>query len=279
MALSFRPLLASDLAIAAGIQRVSNPRPAPAHDLARYLKIQPAGLSMVLLNDEPVGMGGVTIYGSVAWIGMMAVLPRVQRRGIGGMLLKHLIDRVEDNHCTTIVLDASDAGATLYAHFGFTQTDSSVLFELGAALLPPASRWVSPVTDADMDTLADFDACMFGANRRRVLEVYRSEAIGQCWLTRDRNGEVSGYLMMHDGWIGPWMAQTSRDARFLLGEALRQRPREGVRCIVPGANRSAHQVLDRFGFQPLRALPHMKRGVTEPADRTRIYAQASFAIG
>src|SRR5215510_4636104 len=77
--------------------------------LQRYLALQPDGWLLALDQDQPAGMGGFIDYGSFAHIGLVAVHPAMQRRGVGRRLMEELIERCEARNHATITLDASDA--------------------------------------------------------------------------------------------------------------------------------------------------------------------------
>ncbi len=71
----------------------------------------------------------------------------------------------------------------------------------------------------------------------------------------------------------------------LAAEALLQSalglPFEGPLSVhVPAGNRSALELLQRYGFEQVRANLHMGKGNREPpGQRRKIYAQTSLAVG
>src|SRR5262245_3409659 len=83
-------------------------------DLRRYLALQPDGWLLALLDGEPAGMGGAIDYGPFAYIGLMAVLPALQRRGIASAIMEQLLAWIAARGCPTVLLDASPAGERLY---------------------------------------------------------------------------------------------------------------------------------------------------------------------
>ena len=70
-----------------------------------------------------LGLGGVTSYGPFAWLGLMAVDPARQRRGIGQTLVEALVARAQELGSAVVLLDASDAGAPVYERVGFVDDD------------------------------------------------------------------------------------------------------------------------------------------------------------
>jgi len=97
---------------------------------------------------------------------------------------------------------------------------------------------------------------------------------------RDEAGQISGYFFAQKGRLGPWVATHPLDAERLLVKALAL-PYEGpISVAAPTTNPFAQALLNRHGFQPLRANCHMGRGpVGLPGQRQTIYAQTSLAVG
>src|SRR5260370_26753763 len=88
-------------------------------DLDRYRQRQPDGWLLARLDGIPAGMGGAIAYGATARIGLMAVHPDAQRRGIGRAIMEHLLEWATGRGAPPVLLDASPAGVPLYARLGF----------------------------------------------------------------------------------------------------------------------------------------------------------------
>src|SRR5215210_381071 len=70
--------------------------------MRRYLSLQPDGWLLALLDDVVVG---AMDYGPFAYIGLMAVHPSAQRRGIGLMLMQRLLAWLDARGCPFSLLD------------------------------------------------------------------------------------------------------------------------------------------------------------------------------
>src|SRR5215475_9007664 len=92
-------------------------------ELRRYLALQPDGWLLAMLDGQPAGMGGATDFGSFAYIGLMAVYPELQRRGIASAIMERLLSWIAVRGCATALLDASSAGERLYEKLGFVDRD------------------------------------------------------------------------------------------------------------------------------------------------------------
>jgi hypothetical protein len=99
-------------------------------------------------------------------------------------------------------------------------------------------------------------------------------------MLRDEGGQIAGYLFAQKRRIGPWVMRDTRDAEALLETALALPFEDTVSVVVPAVNLEAIELLQRYGFKPLRANRHMGRGPGEPpGQRQKIYAQTSLSIG
>jgi GNAT superfamily N-acetyltransferase len=250
-------------------------------DLRRYMAIQPDGWLFALLDGEPAGLGGATDYGPFAYIGLMAVHPSLQRRGVATAIMDRLLAWIEARGCPLVLLDASPAGEALYEKLGFVDQDKVLQFvQDDCALRPRLSERVAPMRADDLPALAAFDAPIFGANRAAVLAAYLASDPSRAFVARTVSEQISGYLFAQVETIGPWVASDPESAEALLAAALPLQFESGPRVLIPGANSSGSALLLRYGFSPQRALRHMRRGGDgSPARRELLYGQASFAIG
>ena len=283
--LSIRTLTLADLEVADRITRAAYQTTSSRVELMRkYLLIQADGWILATLDDDPVGLVGATNYGPFAYIGSMSVLPTVQRQGIGRALLRHILVRLEEEQCPTVLLDASESGAPLYEHFAFVDEDLVGDWVQADCMvqnmsLPQATNVLS-VGSEHVAELAAFDARYFGADRSAVFSILLQMHAGPILVTRDQTGNITGYLFAQGQILGPWVAERVDDAEALLVTALRYSRFEAFQIFTPCANVLAARLLERNGFHLQRTLRHMRRG--EPIalrDRSKLYGQASFALG
>lgn len=284
--IAIRTLTDTDLVMAEEIIRAAyKTTGAQQKTLRRNLQLQPDGWIIALLNGEPVGLVGATDYGSFAYVGLMSVLPQVQRQGVGRALIEYLLGWLDARGCPTVLLDATPEGAALYTQFGFVVDDQAAQWQRNTseAVVPlsqPATRRVSVLRMQDMEELTAFDAHYFGAGRAAVFAALAREYEERAFIIRNVRGRISGYIFAQARSLGPWVAETPEDAETLLLSAL-QLPFEGSPMVnLATAHEQGNALLRHYGFVVLRNLPHMRRG--EPAllrKRTMIYGQTSFALG
>jgi GNAT superfamily N-acetyltransferase len=254
-----------------------------AREVSRYLELQPDGWVLATLGGRPVGLGGAVDYGPCAYIGMIGVLPEVQRRGIGLAIMRYLLDWLDARGCPTVLLDASAAGAPLYERLGFVDDDRALLFrrdEQGTPVVATApSTRLAGLEVADMAEVVSFDAPIYGAPRAAMLGSYVREYAGRAFVARDAAGQVAGYLIAREAAVGPWAARSPTDAAVLLAGALELPFEAAPTAIVPASNEAAAQLVEAHGFRLQRALRHMRRGIPLAGRRALLYGQASFAVG
>jgi len=279
-----RDLAAVDplLRAAFGIERDFTPR------LRRYLAIEPDGWFVGEQGGALLGTVGVVRYPGFAYIGLMAVAPAQQQRGLGRWLLEHALAWLEHGGVGCAVLDATSAGAPLYEKLGFV--DAGVTIEMarrggGAGAPARAQVAIARVGEADGDAAAlrALDRTLFGAERGALWTRLAAEAdpVVPTWLAREQ-GRAAGYLTLQPGLLGPWAATGPSVAEALLAHALAIVPAAApLRVQVPGANAAAAvPLLEAAGFAVQRRLRHMRRGDLARAPVWRdVYGKASYCLG
>lgn len=233
--------------------------------IEREFAIQPEYYWVSEEAGEITGSVAAIRYGDIAYIGMMGVDPARQGRGIGRALLNTAIERLERDRCLTMLLDATDAAEPLYRKSGFV--DEGASYDLRGV---PAGASGDVVLINDAAALVEFDAQVFGANRRHAIERLLAEPAARC-LQSD-----GGYLIAQQSVLGPWVAQDPATAEALLALCRRQE----WRVMMPAENKTGLLLLQQTGFQVRREVRHMRRGRPFPRDgRAITYGQASFALG
>lgn len=293
MKYTVRPMLVEDLDTANRLCIAAYATPkAPLGDykqeLEQYLRMQPDGWYFVCNdseNGEAVGVGGTVNYGTFAYIGMIAVDPPMQRRGVGKAIMQQLLDWLRSQGCQCVVLDATEAGAGLYQQLGFRDVGLTAVFRPGdiqeqskIASAKSSATAISVLTRTELPGLVRFDAHYFGAERHTVLETYFADYPKRLLVARGEQGHIIGYVLAQDSSLGPWVASSVGVAEDLLRAALRMPFENALRLRIPAENEDAVVLVKRAGFQQVRSLRHMQFGEVD-LDRSEIYALASLAIG
>jgi ribosomal protein S18 acetylase RimI-like enzyme len=266
--------------------------------LRRYLALEPDGWLVGEVQGEVqgaprlAGTVGTLSYGGFAYIGLMAVAPVAQSRGVGRRLLEAALASLDRRGVGCAVLDATAAGAPLYERLGFV--DAGLTYDLvrvapGAepepAAVSAAGAQVTRATTArDLADVASVDARHFGADRTPMWTRLAAEGF-PLWLVRagsaGRGDGALGAMALQPGQIGPWVAEDVEVGAALLRCALAEAPRDQpLRVQVPGDALAARELLLGTGFEVRKALRHMRRGdLTKVPSWARVYGKGSYCLG
>jgi GNAT superfamily N-acetyltransferase len=278
----------SDLGAADGLMRAAFERSTSfLEHLQLSLQLEPDGLLAAEESGRVVGMVGAVDYGAIAYIGLMAVDPNRQGRGIGRMLMERLLAWLDDRKCPMALLDATDKGARLYETLGFVEDSMAYVFErvVETPRAPPdkpapGNFIVRPASGDDLAELAVFDTPVFGADRSVLFAAVWPEFRARCRVARDGSGRLTGYLFVRGSQLGPWAAADGATAEQLLSAALQFSFDAPPHVLVPRGNRACIELLSRHYFVERRRLRHMRRGGDGPPGvPARLFGQSSFAHG
>jgi GNAT superfamily N-acetyltransferase len=282
MDISIRVLTPDDLEIADGIVTSAfGFTDSRAGEIQRYFTLETNRWFLAAYRDQPAGVVGATNYGPFTYLGMMTVRKELQRRGIGQAMLQHMLNWADSQAISFLRLDASEAGYPLYSRFGFEMLDQALMFQL--ADYRPSSNFpqqVRPLKFQDIQTLADFDTPIFGANRAGLFQALLTDFPDRGFAVYDASGDMAGYLFAQTRRLGPWAACSPQAAESLLQAALTLIYKGVPLAIAPKKNTAASDLLGRYGFNHVLTNRHMQRGRSDiPGQRTAIYGETSFAVG
>jgi GNAT superfamily N-acetyltransferase len=265
-----------------------SPDPEFLTPLLRLYESWPAA-RFYLMEESRVIAGAVAAfsYPEFASIGYMVVDPDYQGKGIGRALMQQVMQALQQNGITRITLEATVAGAPLYASLGFVEVGQPRSVYLRQAnlpfpALPPASHLrLAPLTLADPPQIITFDTPIFGTNRHDLLQHLLASELVEGVAAWDIAGQLQGYALLSQGSaIGPCVAVDAAVAEQLIYELLLRATNPTPRLILPEGNLQAVQVAERLGFTKLRFCRHMQFGDAQPwGDLSRCYAIHSFATG
>ena len=224
-------------------------------------------------------------YGGFGWVCMVLVSEAYRRRGLATDLMNRVI---EDLERAGIVpgLDATPAGREVYKQLGFEEMYR--LERLWAervsnlADVPETPVVIAPMTAAEIDEIAGYDATTFGADRTPLLRHLYERAPERAFVARAGQW-LAGYVLGRDGrqvtQIGPVTAEDEDIAIALICRAL-----DGMAggAVIDAAE---HQTavtdwLKRSGFSFQRPYIRMLRGRSEPVDKMGyVFAVAGPELG
>ncbi len=251
--------------------------PSRRRELELYLLVQPDGWFVIEERGEIVAAAGAIAYGSFCWIGLVATHPAAQGRGLATRLSRHLLEWAASRGCVTVALDASDVGRPVYERLGFRALGPTVELVRDAGRRPHARTGADRLEPGDLDEILALDRATFGGDRGTLLRALAREYRDSTYVTRDRRGRLTGYLVEREQLIGPGCAGDMSSAKRLV-HSTRNDGRE-QRLLVPLESGFLDALLE-LGLVERRRLTHMRLGELEiPGARRQLIAQLSFAAG
>lgn len=258
--LLLRPMIHSDIAAGLRLCRASGWNQI-ARDWEHFLARNPAGARVIQKQDVVVGTVASLRYGGFGWLAMVLVDPVERGRGLGSRLLTAGLELLSDLPCTR--LDATPAGEKLYRACGF-EAEAHLCRMARAGPPDPASRECArPMTSADLPRVAAWDAEVFGADRRALLDWLYLGARGYAWIANSSDG-LGGYLLGRPGFahdhLGPVVARDLSVAVQLVSACLASHP--GRSFIIDAFRRTPEWIreLERMGFREQRPFIRMALG-------------------
>ncbi|MGD0639239.1 MAG: GNAT family N-acetyltransferase [Roseiarcus sp.] len=236
---------------------------------------------------------GETLIGTAMWwpfgddfatLGMVIVAPDRQGAGIGGRLMRAVLDAAGPR---SIALNATASGQPLYEKLGFVAV-GEIQQHQGRAVVSVAgdgAETLRPMDEEDWNCVAALDRAATGLDRRATLGALRSLSEGVV-LLRDRvphESGVAGFSLVRDFGrgkvIGPVVAPDVDGAKALIGYWLARYPGQFLRIDTRG-DVGLGEWLAGSGLAPVASVVTMIRGKAPlRSGATRLFAVVSQALG
>jgi len=295
--ISIRAFTEGDVPLASELRRLAGWNQTD-RDWRGYLEFEPEGCFVAEVNGVAAGTATTITYGDrFGWIGMVLVHPEQRRFGIGTALLRHSIAYLQRRGVRSIKLDATPMGKKVYVPLGFVDEYDLARYEGVAPIDPasfvrsgaqaresePAASAPTPLRDRDLRDVVAFDAPIFGAERRAVIESLARREPEFCFVARYAPG-VAGYLIAREGanaiQLGPWLANDAVTADALLRAFFARVPGRRVFVDALGPNSNARAQLENFGFTVQRPFARMYLGENvAPGDPARVFGTSGAEKG
>ncbi|MBI5958885.1 MAG: GNAT family N-acetyltransferase [Chloroflexi bacterium] len=238
-----------------------------ARDLERLLYWSPDGC-FVMVEDGGLVIGTVSSVSyetELAWIGQMIIAPDRQRQGLGGQLMRAVLDHLITRGTQRIMLDASEAGRPLYRSLGFRELYQVERWQGRASTyLGPRARQMRP---ADLADILALDTALSGLNRAHILTRLIEEFPNLAWVDYQQ-GKLEGYLlgrMVQNGaYLGPWMSRSAAPAERLLRVALEQLQGQAITLNIPDSNGRSVVLASNHNLRRIRHCTRMIYGDAQP---------------
>ncbi|GAA0550499.1 GNAT family N-acetyltransferase [Actinomadura livida] len=226
-------------------------------------------------NGELAGTVVCTPYGKdVAAISMVLVAKRFERRGLGGRMMRHVMDEAGT---ASTCLTATDYGRPLYERMGFRSMGLCTTYT-GVSEGSSHRSATKPVEEADMAAVHALDTEVFGADRSQVVDGLPTfcETLR---VVRDGTG-IAGY---GGAWrngaqviVGPIIAQDAETALTLVDEVV---PEGLVRLDIDHRHPELIDWAERHGLRPAFTTTIMEFGAPVANDPSRLFLPVAQALG
>lgn len=239
----------------------------------RLFLVAGTAIGLFASGDRLVATAATLPYGAdFGWISMVIVAPAWRRLGLAQRLMRECIAALE-RAGRAALLDATPAGAAVYAELGFVALAEMERWEGEGRRGVPDPR----IGVAELDALVAADAAAFGADRRFLLGDF---------LARDGSAALAcddAYLMIRRGLramqLGPLVARSPMAAERLLAAAIGTIAGPIFLDLFAGWN-GLTALLAANGFRRQRPFRRMALGRSNlPGDTARLVLAAGPEFG
>jgi GNAT superfamily N-acetyltransferase len=244
-----------------------------------------------VLGGRVIATGLATASGPVGWLGAIVVDAEFRGRGIGRAVTQELSRRLRAAGCSTLSLEATDAGRPMYEKMGFrlvTHYHQIQADHLPEAPIPPDGARIRRLEPADLPAICGLDRLATAEDRSvplRVLAEIGTELQGLAggtgggWVL-ERAGAVSGFLLPAERAYGAIIAPRFEDGLFLLDLHRHVVPAGAhVRAGIPDEHAAARRELQARGWQETWQAPRLLLGPEIPWRPEWIWGQINSALG
>jgi predicted N-acetyltransferase YhbS len=252
------------------------------NDWLRLLRLEPSGCFCATIDGDVVATTTTTTYGQeLAWIGMVLVDPKRRQLGIATRLMNVAIEYLSKAGVTTVKLDATPAGRSLYENLGFK--DES-LIERWEGIAGTRSATCSTLGTAARREALALDRLAFGAERSKLIEMLIQDCYVTPLIATAADGRLTGYALARDGsaavYLGPLLATGTDAAATLLDGLLSQVSGQRVYIDMNMDFEGGRKILTERGLGKQRALIRMSYGrERKSGSSSLIFAIAGPEIG
>lgn len=204
--------------------------------------------------------------GAVGWISMVLVDAAHRQRGLATALLERSIAALRSVGRVP-VLDATPAGAAVYARLGFSGGYEFERWERGAVLSSSLGGNALSVPQASMPSSADIaaavrlDAAASGVGRASLICALLERSGSRLLVGTERRAFAMARVGRRAVQIGPVVADTETEATALLADLI-DLTADRIHVDVPTRCRALAASLSARGFERRRSFRRMALGAT-----------------
>ena len=224
-------------------------------------------------NGKIIGIGGIFFFGDICYIGYMAVLPEIRRKGLGTTIFNNLLKIGKLNGCKTFMLYASELGKPIYHKFGFRSKFVTTMYNL------PNQPFVKqkPNKKVNRTTIlpkwaALIDKNTMGFDRSAFLQLKINH--GSILITVNKEG----FALISSSRLGPVISKNIQTAVSIINEGIKL---GASHIIVPKHSQFPSKIFNLVNLTENDSESNLKmvfgKEVTQKLDQ--FYALGNYAKG
>jgi len=221
-------------------------------------------------------------YGTLAWISSLVVRENLRGKGVGAVMVKHLVEYARELRIETVGLYSYEKSVGFYERIGFRH-DSVFEHLEGSSQEAHDGAPIRQVSDTG--EIAELDRKYFRANREPLLRLLYEEY--PRLLLSFQDAGFTGYIAgksFSDGSaeIGPWVCEAAPPAlsEQLFASELSRLKSSRIRLTIPAENLETQRIVQKYGFRVRQRVFRMFLGRAEDLPRTDgVYAAAGLDVG
>ena len=215
--MNIRTMCSSDLEFAAKCTAGEGWSSETRLEFEGFIEYDPTGCFIAEEEQNPVGIGIATSYGTYGFIGELIVSKELRGHGLGRQLLDHAVDYLRRKGAQNILLDGVLPAISLYERVGFHKVCRSLRFMGKLKGTPHPS--VRAMQKEDMPCVKELDLRGFGVDRGFFLE-RRLRLFPELSKVLEKDGKIAGFILGRRGngliSAGPWIVQSGIDHPEIL---------------------------------------------------------------
>ena len=232
-----------------------------------------AKFQVVEEKSKIIGLGGIFSFGDLCYIGYMAVLQEMRRKGLGTTLFRNLIKIGQLKGCKTFMLYASELGAPIYHKYGFRNKYYTKEYDLPSkpSLLKSINKRINR-TGIFPNWASSIDKNTIGYDRSEFLQLKINH--GSILITADKEG----FALISGSILGPVISKNIDTAVSLMNEGIKLGANH---IIVPKHSQFPSKIFDLVNLTERNSESNLKmvygKEVTQNLDQ--FYALGNYAKG
>ncbi len=233
------------------------------------------------VKNKTVGtLTAINYENRVAWLGMMIVDRNYRGMGISRKMMSTAIERLQQENCTSIKLDATPEGRHVYIKLGFIEEYTIFRLVHPHLTLPQSletdTAEIKSASEKDIPEIINLDDAIFGANRGDLIRHLVLNNPDKSFVLRDGR-DIKGFALGRDGTrftqVGPVVASNKKVAGALMLKALQ--PLQGKSVVIDILEDKSNTLkwLLEMGFENQRPFYRMFLGENKfPGKPESLYA-------